>query len=85
MQRGMSCEQAYREVYQFLDRELSDDELTTVRQHLDDCPPCAHLFQFEGTIVRYVRERGARETCPAAVVKSILTGFRMRISERLSR
>ena len=85
MQRGMSCEQAYREVYQFLDRELSDEELAAVRQHLDNCPPCAHLFQFEGTIVRYVRERGARETCPAAAVKSILTGFRMRISQRLSR
>jgi mycothiol system anti-sigma-R factor len=85
MQRGMTCEQAYQEVYPYLDRELSDTELEVVRQHLEACPPCAHLFQFEGTIVRYIREHGARERCPAAVARTILSGFRARIVQRYSR
>jgi mycothiol system anti-sigma-R factor len=85
MQRGMSCERAYQEIYQYLDRELSEGELGIVRQHLDACPPCAHLFQFEGTIVRFVREQGVRETCPAAVAKTILSGFRAKISQQLGR
>lgn len=85
MQRGMSCEQAYREVYAFLDRELNDAELEVVRRHLDDCPPCAHLFRFEGTIVRYVRAEAVKETCPAVAVLSILSGFRARVAARLSR
>jgi mycothiol system anti-sigma-R factor len=80
----MTCEEAYQAVYQYLDRELNDSELTIVRQHLDSCPPCADHFQFEGTIVRYVRESASSETCPAAVMRSILTGFRARISGRLN-
>jgi mycothiol system anti-sigma-R factor len=84
MQRSMTCEEAYKEIYEYLDRELSEAELSIVRKHLEDCPPCAHHFQFEGTVVRYIREQGARETCPAAVAKAILTGFRARISQRLS-
>ena len=78
----MSCEEAYEAVYQYLDRELNDAELTIVRQHLDACPPCADHFHFEGTIVRYVREKASKETCPVAVAKSILMGFRARISQR---
>ena len=81
----MTCEEAYQQIYEYLDRELSEGELATVRQHLDDCPPCAHHFHFEGTIVRYVHDQGARETCPAAAAKAILSGFRARISQRLSR
>jgi mycothiol system anti-sigma-R factor len=84
MQRRMKCEEAYQAIYQYLDRELSEAELLTVRHHLDACPPCAHHFQFEGTIVRYVREKASSETCPVAVARSILTGFRARISQRLS-
>jgi mycothiol system anti-sigma-R factor len=84
MQRSMNCEEAYNEIYEYLDRELSESELSIVRQHLEDCPPCAHHFQFEGTVVRYIREQGSREKCPAAVAKTILMGFRARISQRLS-
>jgi mycothiol system anti-sigma-R factor len=80
----MTCEEAYQAVYQYLDRELNDAELTIVRQHLDACPPCAHHFHFEGTIVRYVREKASSETCPVAVAKSILVGFRARISQGLN-
>lgn len=84
MHRGTSCDQAYEELFQYLDRELTDDELAIVRQHLDACPPCAHLFEFEGTVVRYVRERSIRVTCPAAVVSTIVTKFRARIAGRAS-
>jgi mycothiol system anti-sigma-R factor len=80
----MNCEEAYQAVYQYLDRELNESELTIVRQHLEACPPCADHFQFEGTIVRYVREQASKETCPVAVAKSILVGFRARISQRSS-
>ncbi|MFN0074360.1 MAG: zf-HC2 domain-containing protein [Chloroflexota bacterium] len=84
MQRSMTCEQAYDEIYQYLDRELSNAEISVVRLHLENCPPCAYLFRFEGTVVRYVRERSAQETCPAAVVKTIIMGFRARVSARFS-
>ena len=84
MQRSMTCEEAYQEIYQYLDRELNESELTIVRQHLEACPPCADHFHFEGTIVRYVREKASNETCPVAAAKSIIAGFRARISQRLT-
>ncbi len=84
MQRRMTCEEAYEAIYRYLDRELSEAELLTVRQHLDACPPCADHFHFEGAIVRFVREKASSEKCPVAVARSILTGFRARISQRLN-
>jgi mycothiol system anti-sigma-R factor len=83
MSESKNCMQAYEQLYPYLDRELSDDEKTIVRQHLEACPPCAHLFQFEGTIVHYVHKAAGKDCCPAETATSIITGFRARIRAQL--
>jgi mycothiol system anti-sigma-R factor len=80
-----NCDQAYRQLFSYLDRELNDEEMLHVRQHLDDCPPCAVCFEFEGAVVRYVRERAPRERCPGTVAKRILTAFRARVAVKSGR
>ena len=79
MSESKNCKDAYEQLYPYLDRELSDDEKVVVRQHLEACPPCAHLFHFEGTIVHYVQKAGTNDGCPVEAAKSIISGFRARI------
>jgi mycothiol system anti-sigma-R factor len=85
MSDGTSCERAYKELFPYLDRELSEEEMQQVRRHLADCPPCEHLFKLEGTVVRFIRERAPRDACPAQAVERILVGFRARVAARFAR
>lgn len=34
------CEEALEKLFEFIDHELPDDELTRIGEHLQDCPPC---------------------------------------------
>lgn len=43
----MDCEDAIRELYSYLDGELTTRKRHAIAQHLDDCPPCAQGYEFE--------------------------------------
>jgi len=43
-------------LYQYLDRELSTEEIREVKQHLDACPPCLQYFRYEEHMRRLVRQ-----------------------------
>ena len=40
----------------YLDRELTDEELSQAEAHLEDCPSCKKRYRFEEHLRRYVRE-----------------------------
>ena len=61
------CQQAVRRLHLFVDRELSSQEVSEVRQHLDDCPPCRERFQFQASLKRLIHDRVAHESCPEEV------------------
>ncbi len=56
-----NCRETLDRLYQYLDRELSDAEQRIVQQHLERCPPCRDLFQFEANVLTFVGRR-CRET-----------------------
>jgi mycothiol system anti-sigma-R factor len=59
----------------YLDRELSDEDIIQVRQHLEVCGGCVHVYQFEESLRRLVRvrcqEQGAPEWLRAKISMSL--------------
>jgi mycothiol system anti-sigma-R factor len=51
------CNETLKELYGFLDGQLSDDDREHIRQHLDDCSPCLEAFDFEAELRMVVRHR----------------------------
>jgi mycothiol system anti-sigma-R factor len=65
---GVDCSEALRELY--LDGELPDGDLATIRAHIAACYPCADRATFEEQLRALVRDRCA-ESAPAGLVDMI--------------
>lgn len=71
----LTCEQVFARLDDFLDRELSAEEMYLVREHLDTCAACASEHRFESTFINDVREKLVRIDVPP--------GLALRIAKRL--
>ena len=67
----MTCEQAFARIDDFLDRELSPDEMRQVQEHLDICAVCSTEFKFEATVIEGVRDKLRRIDVPADLLARI--------------
>lgn len=67
----MTCEQAFARIDDFLDRELSPDEMRQVQEHLDICTVCSTEFKFEATVIEGVRDKLRRIDVPADLLARI--------------
>lgn len=63
MQGDAECDKAIRELYTFLDGELTVEKRTAISAHLDGCHPCLEAFDFEAEL-RIVVARHCREQVP---------------------
>ena len=70
------CNETLRELYLFLDGQLTDEDRAHIQQHLDDCSPCLAAFDFEAELREVVRCR-----CTDQVPESL----RARIAHALER
>jgi anti-sigma factor (TIGR02949 family) len=52
-----TCEEMLRRLDDYLDRELTPDEIQRVEEHLKDCEACIREFGFEASVVRAVRSK----------------------------
>jgi len=59
-----TCEEALRRLEDFLDRELTPEEMRRVQAHLDTCAACTGQFQFEGQLLDRLREKLRRTSLP---------------------
>jgi mycothiol system anti-sigma-R factor len=57
------CADSLKELYTFLDGELTVERRTTIRQHLDGCQDCYEAFDFEAEL-RMVVSAKCREEVP---------------------
>jgi anti-sigma factor (TIGR02949 family) len=60
-----TCQEAFRRLDDFLDRELTPQEMALVREHLDVCEGCAREFRFEASVLRGVRTKLRQLDVPA--------------------
>ena len=67
----MNCTEVVTLLEQYVDRELSSEEVVEVQRHLDACPPCLGLFHFEANVRRLVR-RACNESAPPSLRERIL-------------
>lgn len=53
----MDCEQTIRQVYPYLDGELTTLRRWQITRHLNRCPPCQHGFEFEVELRQVIASR----------------------------
>ena len=67
-----TCEEAFRRLDDYLDRELTSDETVLVREHLEICAGCAREFNFEASVLRGVRDKLRQIDLPESLQARIL-------------
>ena len=70
-----TCEEAFRRLDDYLDRELSSEETELVREHLEICAGCAREFNFESSVLREVREKLRQIDLPASLQARIVSAL----------
>ncbi len=67
------CNEVTERLYEYLDRELTTDEVCEVQAHLSRCPSCFELERFESGVIRLVRRRCGSERAPEHLRERLLT------------
>ena len=67
-----TCEEAFRRLDDYLDRELSAEETVLVNEHLEICAGCAREFNFESSVLRGVRAKLRQIDVPPSLQARIL-------------
>jgi len=75
--KPINCEQALRQVFDFLDRELGEHDHAAMQQHLHTCKSCFSRVEFEKLLKGKVKDLREESPTPAvsARVKDLLKGF----------
>lgn len=68
----LTCLEVFNRLDDYLDRNLSDEEVTLVRRHLEDCVVCAGEYRFEATVLDGLKARLRRIDVPPQLLPSIL-------------
>ena len=66
-----TCEEAFRRLDDYLDRELSGTEMESVREHLEICAVCTREFAYEASLLREVRRKVQRVEVPVELLQRI--------------
>ena len=66
-----ACEEVFARLDDFLDRELSVEEMRLVQEHLDACDGCAGEYRFEAGVLSGVREKLRRLGAPPDLMARI--------------
>lgn len=67
----LSCEELFRRLDDYLDRELEPAESDLVRQHLETCAVCAAEYRFEASMLSAVRDKMRRIQAPPGLLEKI--------------
>ncbi len=66
-----TCEEVFARLDDYLDRELTAEELRLVRAHLETCAACASEYRFEAGVLEGVREKLRRLAVPSDLMARI--------------
>ena len=58
---GQPCSSTLKHLYEFLDRELSPEQVHTIQAHLNACPECADVKDFELMVREKMRSSCAQQ------------------------
>jgi len=69
---SLTCEEVFKRLDDYLDRELAPEEVVLVNEHLESCVACASEYRFERTVLDAVRSRLRRLAVPAELVTRLV-------------
>lgn len=67
---GVDCDEAVRQLYVYLDGELTPDRRREIAVHLDDCAPCAGAAGFEAEL-RAVISSHCKDRVPGSLIQRV--------------
>jgi mycothiol system anti-sigma-R factor len=70
------CNETLREIYDYLDGELTNDEKAKLRRHLEECQPCFEAYDFEAELREVIRKR-----CTESVPESLRDKVRQALEQ----
>lgn len=70
-----TCEEVFARLDDYLDRELDQEEIRLVREHLETCAACASEYKFEAGVLDGVREKLRRLAVPDGLMGRITAGL----------
>ena len=71
-----NCEEAFRRLDDYLDRELSPHEILLIEEHLRICDWCAREFNFETSVLHGLKQRLRKIEAPPGLVARVLSNLR---------
>lgn len=75
-QHGMiDCESAMRQLWDFLDGQLTPERMEQVRAHIDMCQRCYPQYEFERTFLETIAARRRTHSDPARLRARVLTAL----------
>jgi anti-sigma factor (TIGR02949 family) len=66
-----TCQEVFQRLNDYLDRELSAEEMALVRAHLDTCAQCASEYAFESSTLDELKAKLRRIDLPRSVLDKI--------------
>jgi anti-sigma factor (TIGR02949 family) len=67
----LNCKDCVDRLGDFVDRELSAEEIAAVQQHLEECFGCSREFRFEGAVLDSIKATLRRVQAPASLLEKI--------------
>ncbi len=67
----LTCEEVFRRIDDYVDRELSAREMALVREHLETCAACATEYAFEAAVLGAVRDKVRRIDVPSDLLTRV--------------
>jgi anti-sigma factor (TIGR02949 family) len=68
-----NCEEAFRRLDDYLDRELSPHEIRLIEEHLRICDWCTREFNFETSVLHGLKRRLRKIEAPPDLVARVLS------------
>jgi anti-sigma factor (TIGR02949 family) len=66
-----TCEHVFERLDEFIDRELTADEMRLVQEHLEVCAWCIGQYEFNKSLLLQVKEKVQRITAPPGLLERI--------------
>jgi anti-sigma factor (TIGR02949 family) len=73
-----TCEETFRRLDDYLDRELAPEEAQLLREHLNTCIACAQEFRFEESVIVNVKRKVRQLDVPDDLESRILAALQGR-------
>lgn len=68
----ITCQEATRQLYEYLDKELSELDSAKIEEHLKQCQKCCGRFEFEKTLRSIVHDKARSSKIPTSLRDKIV-------------